>query len=152
MSKVSGVSGAASGKGDKISGGGDEEDEEEDVYLPPSLRGRHLTVNFPLLVPVKCLIGNCGVMIKNKVWTAAVNNLVRHMNALHRVGIEPGKQTNWCSVCHYDIGRQVATHACFKVRPFFVNSNVQTEHKCKECGECYHNWRGLSSHARMHKT
>lgn len=112
-----------------------EDIEEEDVYLPPSLCGSHLTVNFPLQVPIQCIIGKCGTKIKNKTWTASVNSFVRHITDIHRVNVDKKNRTNWCSLCHCDIGRQVVTHACFRLRPFFLDSGEKFDDRCKECGE-----------------
>lgn len=146
---MSGERGATSGtSGDCPSGSGDAED-EEDLYLPPRLRGNHLIVNFPLKVPINCLVGKCGTRIKNKTWTASVNNFKRHMNEIHNLNIEE-KRTNWCSVCDCNIGRQPATHACFRERPFFVVSGEKVKFKCDQCRETYPTWRGLSSHKSSH--
>lgn len=48
---VPGTSGGISGDG------GDDGEDEDDVFLPPKLHGTHLTIHFPLLVPMACLIG-----------------------------------------------------------------------------------------------
>lgn len=90
--------------------------------------------------------------VENKTWTASVNSFVRHLTDIHRVKVDKKKRINWCSLCHCDIGRKVVTHACFRLRPFFVQSGEKFDAKCKECGESYPNWRGLSNHIKMHKT
>lgn len=47
-----------------------EDADEEDRFVHPSLHGKHLTIHFPLLVPVTCLIGNCRLKIKKKLGPA----------------------------------------------------------------------------------
>lgn len=99
-----------------------------------------------------CVVGNCKLKIKNKTWTASINNYRRHLEQIHKV--KPKNRINWCSLCHIDIGRQVATHACFVERPFFIVSTEKMSHKCDYpgCKETYPTWRALSGHRRFHKT
>lgn len=65
MSDLSGVRGAASGTSGNPGEG--EDDDEEDVYMPPSMRGNQLTVYFPLQVPIPCIVGKCGTKLKTKL-------------------------------------------------------------------------------------
>lgn len=66
----------ASGTSGVVPGG--EDDVEPEIFLSPSINGTHLTVNFPMRVPITCIIGNCRTQIKNATWTATVNNFKRH--------------------------------------------------------------------------
>lgn len=126
-----------------------EEPDEEDQFVHPRIHGKNLYVYFPLLVPVTCLIGNCKLQLKNKTWTSTVQNLRRHMRDIHK--FKPDATINWCSLCDCNIGRQVATHNCFRECKYFVNSKKKLDCKCEECGETYPTWRGLSNHKKAHK-
>lgn len=118
-------------------GGSDPDNEEEgenEAYVVPKLCGDHLTIFFPLLVPIPCIIGKCGTKIKNKTWSTSVSNYVRHIADIHKIAINKNKR-NWCSICQNDIGRQVAAHACFGERLSFVVSDKKFQFACKYCPE-----------------
>lgn len=128
----------------------DDDDEEERInYIPPRLDNLHLTVNWPLQCPVKCLIGNCKVRMKGDTWTSVINSLKRHMKQIHKV--VPTDRTNWCTICHSVIGRMPATHACFRNRKMFVLKEDDCPFICDICRGAYPTYRGLSNHKLTHK-
>lgn len=94
-------------------------------------------------------MGNCKLGIAGKTWTSVVNNFKWHLREIHRV--DPKTKVLWCSLCQTNLGRQVATHACFKQRPLLVNSNVVLPYPCKQCSRSFPTWRGLSGHNQAHK-
>lgn len=63
---MAGVNGATSGASGEGASDGSTEDSEEDEYITPRLDGSRMTVYFPLLVPIPCIISKCGTKIKNK--------------------------------------------------------------------------------------
>lgn len=94
--------GATTASGGSLSA---EDTDEEGRFVHPSLYGKHLTVYFPLLAPVTCLIGKCQFKIKNKTWASKVQNFKRHMKQIHK--FEPDSTTNWCSLCQCNIGARL---------------------------------------------
>lgn len=113
----------------------EDDDEERINCILPRLDNLHLTINWPLQCPVKCLIGNCKTRMKCDAWTTVINSLKRHMKTIHKV--VPTDRTNWCTICHSVIGRMPATHACFRKRNMFVTKDDNCPFICDICSGAY---------------
>lgn len=126
-------------------------DVEDNRCLPPRMVGDHLTISYPLIIPMMCIVGNCRIGIKGNTWTAVVNNFTRHLRDVHKVPTK--RKTHWCALCRYEMGRQVANHACFNddKNPLLIYSKIPLKYKCDQCTESYPTWRGLSGHKQHHK-
>lgn len=149
-----GASGSSSGRvinTDEESAGIDEgnTDEEDRRCVPPRMQGKHLTVSFPLQVPIACIAGNCKVKVTGDVWTSAVHCFTRHLRTIHK--IVPDTRSNMCSLCDTEIGRQPATHACFKNRKLMVQSDETQPFVCTICKKEFPSKKGITNHLKTHQ-
>lgn len=103
----------------------EEEEDDEDYYeyIASRLDGRKIIITFPLQSPVACVVGNCKVRVKGETKDVVINNFKRHLKEVHKVIIPSGARVNMCGICHTNIGRMITSHACFREKNFFVNSN-----------------------------
>lgn len=95
------------------------------------------------------MIGNCHTCLKSSNRYSLVNDLVKHIRVIHKVPIS-GK-SNWCGVCHTDIGRCPANHGCFKFRKMLILTNDNCPFQCDECTQAFPNYKGLNNHRATHK-
>lgn len=127
MSRLSGDS-RPSGASNMLPG--DNISDDDDRCVPPRMQGGRLTYSFPMSTPVYCLVNNCKTNFKSKTWSIVVNNYSRHLRDIHKIKIE--SKVLWCSICQIDLGKQVATHECFRERPILVSSNKKLRYACDQ--------------------
>lgn len=146
-----GTSGGSRRGSDSVLEEEDDETEDDYVYINPRVEGRKMIVTFPLQSPVPCVVGNCKVRVKGETKDVAINSFKRHLKEVHKVIIPTGNRVNMCGICHTNIGRMIANHACFRERKMFVNSDEVFPFVCEKCGKGYSNYKGLNNHKVAHK-
>lgn len=120
---MAGASGQGSSDGTLSSGNNEGEDDDDITYANPRLSGSHLTVTWPIRSPVSSMVGKCTTKLKSDNKYTIVNSLVKHLRDIHKVKVD--KKTNWCGVCHTNIGRcpqptPASSHVTWSFKPILI--------------------------------